>query len=322
MKKVFTAWFPYFLGLLFFIAILRDVFFTKKFKQEKESTDEQGWHIPDINLVPDTQEGDLIRYGRELIVNTSKYLGPKGIVAQITNGMNCQNCHLDAGTRLPINSLFYAASSYPKFRNRSGRDESLEFRVNDCLVRSLNGNTIDSFSREMKAFVAYLKWLGKDVKKGESLSPAPKALPFLTRAADPEKGKIIFENNCQRCHQSNGQGVFEPDSTAYRYPPLWGEKSFNDAAGMYRISSLAVFIKYNMPFDLAAVAPQLSDEDSWDVAAYICSQQRPDKKFPGDWPNIKYKPVDFPFGPYADEFTALQHKYGPFLPIEEAKAKQ
>lgn len=318
MKKVFTAWFPFFLGLLFFIAILRDVFFTKKFKEEKESADKQGWHIPDINLVPHTPEGDLIRYGRELIVNTSKYLGPKGIVAPITNGMNCQNCHVEAGTKLPINSFFYVASSYPRFRERSGRDESIEFRVNDCLIRSLNGKTIDSLSTEMRAIVAYLKWLGKDVKKGEVLLPAPKELLFLDRAADPEKGKIIFQDNCQRCHQSNGQGVLYPDSTEYRYPPLWGANSFNTAAGMYRISRLATFIKYNMPFDLTVVSPKLNDEESWDVAAYICSQQRPEKNFPEDWPNITFKPIDFPFGPYPDAFSQQQHKYGPFPPIKNA----
>jgi len=27
------------------------------------------------------------------------------------------------------------------------------------------------------------------------------------------------------------------------------------------------------------------------------------------------KPVDHPFGPYADDFNELVHKYGPFGPI-------
>lgn len=318
MRNIRTSWFPFFLGLIFFMAILRDIFFPKTAKQEKDFANEQGWHIPDINLVPQTPEGDLIRYGRELVVNTSKYLGPKGIVAQITNGMNCQNCHIEAGTKLPVNSFFYVASSYPRYRERSGREESIEFRVNDCLQRSLNGKTIDSLSKEMKAIVAYLKWLGEDLKKSEKLSPEPTTLSFLNRAADPEKGRIIFQNDCQRCHQSNGQGVLYPDSTEYLYPPLWGANSFNASAGMYRITPLATFIKYNMPFDLAVIAPRLSDEEAWDVAAFICSQQRPEKNFPGDWPRLGAKPVDFPFGPYTDAFTQQQHKYGPFLPIKNA----
>jgi thiosulfate dehydrogenase len=318
VKNILTSWFPFFLGLVFFVAILDDIFFSKTTVPKKESTGKKGWHAPDINLVPQTAEGDLIRYGRELIANTSKYLGPRGIVAQITNGMNCQNCHMEAGTGLPVNSFFAVASTYPRYRDRSGRVESIEFRVNDCLQRSLNGKPIDSLSKEMRAIVAYLKWLGKDVKPGEKLPGSPAKLSFLNRAADTLKGKMIFQDKCQRCHQSHGQGVLDFDSSEYRYPPLWGDNSYNTSAGIYRISSLAIFVKYNMPFDLAVGGPQLSDEEAWDVAAFICSQPRPVKTFPEDWPKLESKPIDFPFGPYTDAFTPQQHKYGPFLPIKKA----
>jgi thiosulfate dehydrogenase len=55
------------------------------------------WEAPDTIHIPHTKEGDLIRYGRQLVAQTAYYLGPKGVVAAISNGMNCQNCHLDAG---------------------------------------------------------------------------------------------------------------------------------------------------------------------------------------------------------------------------------
>ncbi|MEK6548154.1 MAG: hypothetical protein AABZ56_07535, partial [Bacteroidota bacterium] len=45
------------------------------------------------------EEKNLVLYGRELISHTSDYLGPKGSVKSISNGMNCQNCHLNAGTQ-------------------------------------------------------------------------------------------------------------------------------------------------------------------------------------------------------------------------------
>jgi len=53
------------------------------------------WHGPSIYVDNTTkgEERELIIYGQELIVHTSRYLGPKGSVAKITNGMNCQNCH-------------------------------------------------------------------------------------------------------------------------------------------------------------------------------------------------------------------------------------
>jgi thiosulfate dehydrogenase len=33
------------------------------------------------------------------------------------------------------------------------------------------------------------------------------------------------------------------------------------------------------------------------------------------------KPVDAPYGPYADGFSEQQHKYGPFAPIRAALAR-
>src|SRR5258705_331956 len=127
------------------------------------------WAAPDTLSIPDTYEGNLILYGRELIKHTSVYLGPKGKVAHISNGMNCQNCHLEAGTKFFGNNYSAVASTYPKLRERSGTIESIEKRVNDCIERSLNGKAIANDSKEMSAFVSYIKWVGKDVE--QNISP-------------------------------------------------------------------------------------------------------------------------------------------------------
>jgi thiosulfate dehydrogenase len=42
------------------------------------------------------ESDSMARYGHQLISKTSYYLGPNGTVAQISNGMNCQNCPLMA----------------------------------------------------------------------------------------------------------------------------------------------------------------------------------------------------------------------------------
>ena len=70
-----------------------------------------------------------------------------------------------------------------------------------------------------------------------------------------------------------------------------------------------------MPQGVTHASPQLSDEEAWDVAAYVNSQPRPAKDLSADWPDISKKPVDRPFGPCADTFPEQQHKYGPFGPI-------
>jgi thiosulfate dehydrogenase len=279
------------------------------------------WQAPDANTIPNTAAGDEIRYGRELIARTSWYLGPKGKVAHISNGMNCQNCHLTAGTKPWGNNYSAVAATYPKYRDRSGTVETVEKRVNDCLERSLNGKALDSNSREMRAIVAYMHWLGTNVKKGEKpLGSGISSLKNLDRTADPGKGKIVFIEKCQLCHGANGAGQRDTASgTGYLYPPLWGPNSYNIGAGLFRLSRMAGYVKDNMPFGVSHGNSQLSEEQAWDVAAFVNAQPHPYKDLSKDWPDKNTKPVDYPFGPYGDTFSEQQHKFGPFDPIQQAK---
>lgn len=278
------------------------------------------WKIPEFTSIRDEKEKELILYGQELIMHTSRYLGPNGSVESLSNGMNCQNCHLDGGTKIWGNNYAAVASTYPKVRARSGKLESVEKRINDCFERSLNGRALKNDSKEMRAIVAYMKFLGTNVKKGE----VPEGtgifdIPFLDRAADPEKGKTVYEAKCASCHGENGEGMMAMNQQEYTYPPLWGEHSYNSGAGLFRMSRLAGYVKYNMPYGATFIDPQMSDEDSWDVAAYINSQPRPGKDLSKDWPDISKKPIDHPFGPFSDGFSESQHKFGPFAPIKKAK---
>ncbi|GAA4740833.1 hypothetical protein GCM10023229_20190 [Flavisolibacter ginsenosidimutans] len=282
--------------------------------------EDEEWIAPSEFEIPPGEEGELIRYGKELVAHTSIYLGPKGVVAHLANRMNCQNCHTYAGTENFANPFSAVASTYPKYRERSGRKESIESRVNDCLQRSMNGQTLDSLSHEMKAMIAYIKWVGGGVPKGARPKGAGiEPLPLLKRAADPQKGGGVFLLHCQRCHGEKGQGLLSPDSVSYVYPPLWGDGSFNTAAGINRLSLLAGFIKNNMPFGANWKEPELNNEDAWDVAAFVASQPRPIKNFAGDWKDLSKKPFDYPFGPYADSFSERQHKYGPFDVMKKKK---
>jgi thiosulfate dehydrogenase len=77
-----------------------------------------------------------------------------------------------------------------------------------------------------------------------------------------------------------------------------------------------------MPHGTDYLHPQLTPEQAWDVAAYMISQPRPHRAgLDKDFPNLLEKPVDTPYGPYADGFSEQQHKYGPFVPIRAAIAK-
>jgi thiosulfate dehydrogenase len=289
---------------------------SKKYVEEAKKV--EYWNAPDVSTIVDSVQKKQIEYGRELIAHTAIYLGPNGSVKKISNGMNCQNCHLDAGTRVFGNNYGSVASLYPKFRNRSGAIENIYKRINDCLERSLNGKAIDTLSQEMQAMQAYLNYLGSNVSKGvKAQGSGFKDLGFLNRAADPVKGKEIYISKCLSCHMANGEGQISSTKVEYKYPPLWGQHSYNDGAGLYRISNFAKYVKYNMPWGVHYDNPQLSDDEAWDVAAFVNSQPRPHKIVPLDWPDIKTKPVDHPYGPYVDSYNEKQHKYGPFKPIQE-----
>lgn len=292
---------------------------SEKNNEDQNEAPWRGWNHYQIK-----PEDSLAAYGYQLISNTSYYLGPKGKVAAISNGMNCQNCHLEGGTLPWGNNYSAVVSTYPKYRDRSGSIESIVKRVNDCIERSLNGQAIDSTSREMKAIITYMHWLGDDVPK--KVSPKGSGiykLAYLDRPADPIRGEAVYKSQCVSCHGANGEGQPNAEGYGYTYPPLWGAHSYNTGAGLFRLSRLAGYVKKNMPFGTANYNnPVLSDEDSWDLAAYINSRPRPVKDISKDWPKIEKKPVDHPFGPYADGFSEQQHKFGPFKPIEEARKKK
>jgi thiosulfate dehydrogenase len=196
--------------------------------------------------------------------------------------------------------------------------EDIPKRVNDCFERSLNGKALDTGGVEMKAIVAYMNWLGTDVPKSHKPTGSGiKKVEFMERAADPVKGELVYQEKCQSCHMADGEGILKADGNEYQYPPLWGENSYNTGAGLFRMSNFAGYVKANMPFGTSFKFPILSDEDSWDVAAFVNSKPRPVRDLSADWPDISKKPFDHPFGPYADPFPETQHKYGPYKPITD-----
>lgn len=317
--------------LVLFVLLGFRVFYQPSFESEKSLDSSYVFVAPDSNfnhvwtapsdwrmMYLDSSELDLVKYGRELIAHTSEYLGPKGSVLPMSNGMNCQNCHLNAGTQAWGNNYFAVQSTYPKFRARSGTMENQIKRVNDCFQRSLNGKALDSTGREMLAILAYIKWLGNDVEKNKiPRGSGLYKLKGIKRACNPAKGLEVYVAKCQSCHQADGGGLLASDNKSYTFPPLWGKNSYNHGAGLFRISNFASYVKYNMPQGTTYEKPMLTDEEAWDVAAYVNSMPRPSKDLSKDWPKIATKPFDHPFGPYADPFSEDQHKFGPYKPIKD-----
>ena len=286
------------------------------------------WSVPNPDRLPNDDWGKTVRYGRDLITRTYALIGPEaadGGHRYAGNNLSCESCHLEAGTKqfgLPFQGVF---ADFPNYRARSGTVGTIEDRINGCMARSMNGRALPLDSPEMTAIVAYLKFLSTGRPVGApTLGRGPGRMPELTRAADPVRGKVVYAQTCAACHGGNGEGQRAGrvgDARGYSVPPLWGDDSFNDGAGMNRLISAADFIHGNMPSGTSWRQPVLSVQDSWDVAAYVLSQPRPRKDhLERDFPVRTQKPVDAAYGPYADGFGAAQHKYGPFQPIREKLA--
>jgi thiosulfate dehydrogenase len=298
------------------------------FAQETPSA-QQIWTVPEIGALPNNANGRLVRRGRDLIAATYAYIGPE--VADRAkrfagNNLACASCHLQAGTKkfgIPLFGLF---GEFPRYSARSGAQMTIEDRLNSCMTRSMNGRALPVGAPEMQAMVAYIKFLSTGVAPGQLLpGMGTGKMPELDRPADPVRGERGYANACLTCHGPNGAGIRRSLPTTdlgYMVPPLWGSDSFNDGAGMARLIAAANFIHFNMPHGVDYLNPQLSPEQAWDIAAYVISQPRPHKAgLDKDFPDPLEKPVDTPYGPYADGFSEQQHKYGPFAPIRAAIAK-
>ena len=282
--------------------------------------------LVDTADIPHDKFGDAVRYGLALMYNTAYYIGPDGVNGHYTrNKMSCTNCHQQAGTKPFSFNLITSHSSYPQYRAREGRVLGLAERVNNCIEHPHNGRPLPLDSKEMLGLLSYLKWIN-GYAHGASRFKGSKNLEvgFPDVAADPQRGKVVFETNCARCHGKDGEGQLRADGVSYTYPPLWGLHAYQPGSSMHRIIKAAQWIKANMPYDKATYAkPFLTDAEALDVAAFINDDKLHTRPFVKsyDYPNATEKAIDYDRGPFADGFSDEQHKYGPYPPIFEAWEK-
>jgi len=276
--------------------------------------------VPDtFRILPfeETAEGKMAAYGQRLITETYALIGPETPKAITGNRLACTSCHLNGGTK-PYAAPFVGLTGvFPTYIGREDKIESLEERINGCFERSMNGKAIDVNSEEMRAMVSYIKHVSKAAPVGVRLT-GQGFVDFTApdRPADVKQGELVYQQRCMPCHGPDGQGVKGSPGNregGYLYPPLWGDDSYNDGAGMTRLLTAARFIKGNMPLGVTHNTPQLSDEEAYDVAAYVNSHARPERVHKElDYPNLSKKPKDCPYPPYADAVSQEQHRLGPF----------
>jgi thiosulfate dehydrogenase len=218
--------------------------------------------VYDPKALPSGPVGESIALGHDVIMDPQKYV-PKNVTAD----MSCAACHLNGGTTARGGTFVGVYARFPQFNKRSGRVITLQDRLAECFLYSMNGTPPAYTSKEMTGMVAYIAYLSRNIPTG---APQPKGDGFIeplpASSPDVVHGQKIFTTQCAACHQANGAGIHGT------FPPLWGPLSFNNGAGMAHIDRMTGFVMYNMPQNAPG---SLTLQESYDVAGFVLSHDRP-----------------------------------------------
>jgi thiosulfate dehydrogenase len=216
----------------------------------------------DPHALPAGPVGESIAYGHAIVVKTQRLM--KGFVRA---DMSCADCHLRAGTQARGGSFVGVYGRFPQWNKRAHRVIALQDRIAECFLYSMNGRAPAYNSKAMIAIVAYIAWLSRGTPIGARQPPADRyVLPAAIGPLNLRRGATLYAANCSTCHGSDGQGL------SGFYPPLWGERSFNDGAGMAHLDRIAGFVRYNMPQNDPG---SLSVDEAYDVAGFVLGHKRP-----------------------------------------------
>ncbi len=244
---------------------------------------DKAFRPPSRDAIPSGPMGEAIRLGEAIFTHTFTHPASAPYVG---NTQTCGGCHLDAGRLADSAPLWAAWVAYPAFRAKDQRISTLTERVQGCFTYSMNakasavGQAPAAESEPLVALISYIYWLATGAPTGDQTMPGRgyPALALPEGGFDPERGARVYGRACALCHGADGQGAWVRG--AQLFPPLWGPRSYNWGAGMHSIDTAAAFIKRNMPLGRGTI---LSDQDAWDVAAYVNSHERPqDPRFNGN----------------------------------------
>lgn len=213
-----------------------------------------------------------IKRGYALVTNTYELLRQYVPTAKL----HCASCHLSAGGNSDAAWWVDLKSEYPT-------KPQLQARINHCFTNSLNGNELCTpaskgvkgdcdTNANMNAITTYMQWLDEQSATLALCNTVAHGYPPISDGTGSvPNGQKTFVQKCAVCHGLDGQGRYE--SSTYFRPALWGKYSFNKAAGMFSDPQLlAAFARWNMPLMAGGL---LTDQEAWDVEAYIDSHKRP-----------------------------------------------
>lgn len=230
-----------------------------------------GHVAPTLLDIPDDELGASVQRGAAIFFNT-----PKNAAQFVGNSLSCANCHIDGGRLANSGPMWAAWGMYPAYRKKNRHINTIEERLQGCFTFSQDAPSSPSKAAPPNGdpvlvdLQSYIYFLSKDVPIGKDMPGRGFPTPPRPKVVSADNGRTLYAQQCALCHGADGQGLVLDDGHQ-QFPPLWGPESYNWGAGMHRLNTAAGFIKANMPLGKA----DLTDQQAWDVAAYINSQSRP-----------------------------------------------
>jgi thiosulfate dehydrogenase len=228
---------------------------------------------PARGAYPEGELGEAVKRGEAIFHDTKANAG-----RFVGNDLSCANCHLDDGRRADSTPMWAAWGLYPAYRKKNGRVNTMAERLQGCFTFSMNapaseaGHAPDPLDPVIVELEAYMYWLATGAPSGVKLKG--QGYPELAKPAqapDLARGQAIYTAQCAICHGEMGHGMPDPEGRQ-AFPPLWGARAYNWGAGMHRTNTAAAFIRANMPLGKPNT---LSEQEAWDVAAFVNSHERP-----------------------------------------------
>jgi len=243
---------------------------------------------------PEGELGRMVKLGEEIINHTNTHPLTREMVG---NKLTCRSCHLmgpdgHPGTTRAIGTFVGTATSFPAYSKRERTIQTLQDRINNCFMRSMNGKRPVIDTEASLAMAAYVTWLSQGLPMqmnskrpcspftSEKWSSQQKKFANIQKKATHQNylnGQQLFREKCAMCHGENGEGKHE--GQPYYPPPLWGQNdqgewlSYNTGAGLSKLHKLAAWLQSNMPFGHGGT---LSDQEAADIALYVDAQPRAD----------------------------------------------
>ncbi len=232
-------------------------------------------NIPDApQTYPKGELGKMVKLGEDIIMHTNTHPLTKDLVG---DDLTCNSCHFDGGKTKNLGTFIGTAAAFPAYSPREKTVQTLQDRINNCFMRSMNGKRPIIDTKASVAMAAYITWLSEGVPiKMNPKKPVnnfyskqwinKKTIPLIKKATHENylHGKALYAEKCADCHGVNGMG--DEDN-----PPVWGDNSYNCGAGLAHPHKMATWLKANMPLD----DETLTLQEAVDIAIYVDAQPHP-----------------------------------------------